>query len=836
MSKKDREKNKTSYTFKVEISCASCVLSISNALSLCQEYQTTHHADILAKTITIVVEGEEAYCETTQHYFYSLLDEICMEPSFEPDSDQQDEPQPEQQEAWSIGSFFLSHWFQGGVGITLGLLLLSISMFGGALPLGLLIALGLTSTLVTFAIGARSFYHAYTALIKTGTLTMDTLFVISSVTALTVSIVGFFVPGLPMIWDAALLIFGFRHIGLALEESVKRKLQLDKTFYKTLPQRVNYFDSLSGQSLEINLEDVQIDDVLLINPGDLIPIDGTCLSDDGAIYDTIKTGRTESRPLVLDEVLICGMRLAENSPPILLKVTKKSKQSYYARLDASIAQAREEKAPIEEVASTAMQYFIPVVILLSLLTVAGASVFFPFSTALIAGIAIMVAACPCGLGLLVPLGVIIGIHKGAEYGVQFKSGKALQAANEIDTVMLDLHGTLTTGVPEVLSAHSLDINFPVETLYTLAVALEKKSSHPIANALRKHPSKYLVSDLIPENADYDMSHHAGVQVRYDNTTWLIGNPAFLNNHGVIVQNVPLKAGESAIYLARNKEVLGYFIFHDPLRPDAYQMVAELKKLGKDVFICTGAEENVALRYAKELNIPEAHVFANHVAIATTDLERSKIEPLRKLQAEGRKVAMGGDAANDSHALAASDFGFAIQSDCASEITQQEAGAIIQEGSLLPIVSMFAIAQQTLSNIRQNLIFSFVYNALSLLFAPFLMMPGVGVALMIFQTLGVLGNAYRFQKSPVQGFTPSATPGTTPSAKETSSSSYGYVYQNMPGNSPEHNVPIPENSVEDDSAWWPEPTLPPLRPKRSSSLWLTPISLTPEASQGIEFTC
>lgn len=642
-----------------------------------------------------------------------------------------------------------SHWFLGAVGTVCGTALMIACLVTGGLPLAIMIALGVTSVVLTLLLGASSYYQAWIKLVKVRTLTMDTLFAISTLTIIGVSIASFFVPWLPMMFEAGLLIFGFRHIGLAIEESIKDKLGLDRTYQSDLPQHVQVLKDGVEESRELAL--IEVDEIIVIQPGGIIPLDGICLSDDNWIDDNIISGAIIPRRLKKGEHLLSGMRLPLNASPLVLQVKAAKNESYLARLDRGIAEAYMEKAPIEEMATKILQYFIPAVIGFALLSGIIIACFFPPALAIQCAVTVLVSACPCTLGLVVPLALMIGNRKAADHGVQFKSGKALQAAASVDAVVFDLNGTLTLGEPKITRTGLLDESINTSDLFSLSAALERHSSHAFARAICDEAHEKYGSKLQQGVAsEVDDSYHTGLKGTIAGTEYLIGNQELMAQEGVecspdLLQKISLQAGDSLVFLASKKKLLGYFVITDPLRPDAKQTIDALKAAGKTLFINTGASLETARRYAERLGIAVENIHAGCVG------GEKKAEFIRTLKAKKYHVAMVGDGGNDGLPLACSDVGFAVQSRSGHAMASQNAGAIIQQGSLLPIAHGLAIARQAVSNIKQNLGFSLAYNMAAVILTGGLLValgitlnPAVGVALMIVQTLLILGNAYRFK--------------------------------------------------------------------------------------------
>ena len=739
------------------ITCVMCAAPIIAALTKCKEALQieSFHVDHDEQTLKVVMKDAQFSSEKLSKSVCKALDNIGVECAIKLVN-----VSVRAVKESSFKKLFHMHWLWGLIGTGTGVAFLSLSLALGILPLGAMITMASISMPLTLLLGAESYKEAATKLFKTGALTMDALFAISTLTVIVVSISAFFFPWLPMMLDAGLLIFGFRHIGLAIEESIKKTIGIRTTFKDRLPSHVNRVNGdFPGKTA---LKEIQPGDILLINPPDILPVDGFSMVDESAVLETIITGSTLPRRVVLGEPLLAGMYVAPHAGPLRIRVSAVGRQSYLSKLDDHILSANGEKAPLETATNRILQYFIPAVLIFSLLSLGLISYFFSFSLAIGCAVSVLVSACPCTLGFITPLAVKIGMKKAAEHGVQFKSAKHLQEAEQIDSVVFDLHGTLTKGVPKVSSCGVMpEIQLSRYELLSHFYALEAISLHPMAKAI----CKYVKDDFnklgtalpVAEDIQRDTSNHSGLVGFIDGMEYVLGNQKMMDNQRVDMQHVEhnlpiIEVGDSVIYLARAKKVIGYVILTDPLRDDALHVVNALKLLKKKVYLCTGADEATATRYAKKLGIPTKNTYAGCVGSDIVPSLRNKKAFIKQLKKEGHRVAMIGDAANDAVAVAASDFGIAIKSNDGDEITQQQAGAVIQNGSLLPVVGAFAVAQQTVNNIKQNLVASVVYNTLTMLIAGGLLLainvvinPGIGVALMILQTSLILLNAYRFKK-------------------------------------------------------------------------------------------
>lgn len=651
------------------------------------------------------------------------------------------------------------HWFQGIVGCVAGLSLMLLCVIVGPMSMAFMLPLTLLSGALTLILGAASYERALMEWTNAKQLSMDSLFAISTIIVLVMSVVSLFVPGLPMMLDTGLLIFGFRHLGLALESSLTRNMQMNTRFVDRLPQTVSVASDDYDVCDEKPLHEVNVGDLIEIQPGAIIPLDGECLNEHQEIYDDIITGSYLPRKIQRGERLLSGMRVSEESETMLLEVTQPLETSHLKRRDQLNAKTRfENKANFEIIAKTLVHYFIPTVLVLAVLSGAVIACFFPWTIAIRCAIAVLVSACPCTLGLVVPLAVKIGMKKASDHGVQFRSKEQLQRAGEVDCVVFDLNGTLTLGVPEVVGELVWDQEQMSRSECVRAIAaLEKNSKHPHGRALYQY-----VKDQERWVPDVNVQrHHAGVSARIDEDEYLIGNHQMLTEHHIDPQayqqrnHLVLRPCERVIYLVRSQQIVAHVILQDPLRPEARHMVDALRALGKTVFICTGDELETAQGYAEQLGIPVEHIRSRQRCSLSGSDEDDKSLFIQSLSEQGHCVAMVGDAGNDVNAISASYFGLALRSAGSDDVTAARAGAVIYGSSLLPVISAFAVSQQTVSNIKQNLFISLGYNVFTELLMGGLLValglvlnPSIGVALMIVQMCLVLGNAYRFQQEPL----------------------------------------------------------------------------------------
>ncbi|RAP35441.1 hypothetical protein B1207_12110 [Legionella quinlivanii] len=766
------------YQFSIpDVTCSACTQPIENRLKADFNPKYEYYADPASKTLKVIVwEHNEEDVELGGKICGFLDEEMCVTCRFMesyslsfqtlPKTGTTAKPQlpalesniedEDQSTFWKqLKNGLISHWFQGSVGVTAGFVLMILCILSGGLPLAAMIAIGGISSLLTFLIGFSTFKQAYLDIFKSKKLSMDTLFAISTLVVLVVSLASFFIPWFSMMFEAALLILGFRHIGQAIKNSLTRQLITAQAFEDDLPEFVHVYEN--EQLTEKPLEEIEKGEILCIFPGEIIPVNGICLTEGCEFYTREINGYPLPKKLKQGTELLSGMRLTKYPSPLMMRVSHTKAESHLAHMDHALKIAEISKAPIQHTADRLMQYFIPSVFAIAALTGLIIGLFFPPVLAIQCAVSVLVSACPCILGLVVPTAMKIGIHKAAQHGVQFSSPEALETAARVTAVVFDLHGTLTTGIPVVEKVQFLDPVLNQKRIFSYIAALEKKAEHFIGEALFEHTAAFGEEYKSLQIEDFNNRDHSGVSGIIDGLEICIGNEDFMRKHKVAVDINPsvLDDADSVAYVAINGKLQVYFKLVDPLREDAFRTLEIMRANGIEVFISTGACEETANRYGKRLKIPTSNIWAGRVALADKDKDHSKSQLIKELKDLGYVVAMVGDAANDSVAVTDADFGVGVQSQSSHVLTLKKAGAIIQSGSLLPIATIFTVARQTMSNITQNLYFTLGYNLFAVLLAStlliaagFVLNPGIGASLMILQMGLVFCNLWRFKKQSI----------------------------------------------------------------------------------------
>ena len=638
-----------------------------------------------------------------------------------------------------------NHWLKAGIGLVCGIGLLIMSVASVNIPMIAYYLITGGSALVTLYLGHKVYQSAWYSLMQKK-WEMSTLYTISTLAIIGISIASLFFPGLPMMLESAPLVLGFWHLGESIEHTLLDKIikKLDIRDYASETALLK-----DGTAREIPVKQLIPNDIIIIKAGEVIPIDGV-LTQSALLYTTIANGSPYLKQFNPGDAVKAGMCLANHLTQIEMRVTKTYQNSYLSLIAKNIDKANDKKAPVELFANKILKYFVPGLLSVALVSGVVAGLLFPPAIAIQCVISVLVSACPCVLSMITPMAVRIGMTKASERGVHYKDGKTLQAASDIDTVVFDLNGTLTQGE---VSVKTLKMDSKNRGLLKYFALLEGKSEHPVSVKIKKYIEEQnnVVVDESLEIASVE-KNHSGIKGTISGDVFMIGNRDMLRTNGVETINVPDDdVYNSTIYMVRGTEVVGQISLTDHLRQDARATVKQLQLMGKQVHICTGADQVTAQRYAQLLGISNDNICANTVGAAASDDEVSKESYIRLLQGQGRKVAMVGDAANDLKAIKGADLGIAVKSSIGDPYTEQSAGMVVQQGLLFPIATAFDVASKTKQNIFQNLFVSLTYNSVITLVAAglfvalgFALNPAIGVALMVVESAIVLTNLYRFK--------------------------------------------------------------------------------------------
>ncbi|WP_439021809.1 heavy metal translocating P-type ATPase [Bacillus thuringiensis] len=494
-----------------------------------------------------------------------------------------------------------------------------------------------------------------------------------------------------------------------------------------------------GTEMKILIEEVVAGDIVYVKPGEKIPVDGEIVEGKSAIDESMLTGESIPVDKTIGDVVI-GSTMNKNGF-LKVKATKVGRDTALAQIIKVVEEAQGSKAPIQRVADQISGIFVPVVVVIAIITFAVWMIFVTpgdFGGALEKMIAVLVIACPCALGLATPTSIMAGSGRSAEYGILFKGGEHLEATHRLDTVILDKTGTVTNGKPVLTDVIVAD-GFHEEEILRLVGAAEKNSEHPLAEAIVEGIKEKKID--IPSSETFEAIPGFGIESVVEGKQLLIGTRRLMKKFNIDIEEVSKsmeeleREGKTAMLIAINKEYAGIVAVADTVKDTSKAAIARLKKMGLDVVMITGDNTQTAQAIAKQVGID--HVIAEV-------LPEGKAEEVKKLQAQGKKVAMVGDGINDAPALATADIGMAIGT--GTDVAMEAADITLIRGDLNSIADAIFMSKMTIRNIKQNLFWALAYNGLGIPIAAFgFLAPWVAGAAMAFSSVSVVLNALRLQR-------------------------------------------------------------------------------------------
>lgn len=494
-----------------------------------------------------------------------------------------------------------------------------------------------------------------------------------------------------------------------------------------------------GVEKEIPLEEVVVGDILLVKPGEKIPVDGVVIEGNTAVDESMLTG--ESIPVdKMVGAIVYGSTINKNGF-IKMKATKVGRDTALAQIIKIVEDAQGSKAPIQRLADKFSGIFVPVVVGIAIATFI-VWIFFvtpgDVAPALEAMMSVLVIACPCALGLATPTSIMAGTGRAAEYGILFKGGEYLEQTHHIDTVVVDKTGTVTKGEPaltDVDIAETID----EQTFLSLIGSVEKQSEHPLAQAIVKGIEERGIT--FREVQDFEAIPGHGVKGIVDGKNVLVGNRKLMQSHHVEIQPVLSymeqleEKGKTVMLASIDGKYAGLVAVSDTVKETSKQAIQRLKEMGIEVLMLTGDNVRTAMAIGKEVGV--------HRVIAEV-LPEQKAEEIKKLQKAGKKVAMVGDGINDAPALAVADIGMAIGT--GTDVAIASAGITLIRGDLNSIADAILMSHKTMKNIKQNLFWAFAYNTIGIpIAATGFLAPWVAGAAMAFSSVSVVLNALRLQR-------------------------------------------------------------------------------------------
>ena len=502
-----------------------------------------------------------------------------------------------------------------------------------------------------------------------------------------------------------------------------------------------------GNEKEVSLDEVRSGDILRVRPGEKIPVDGKLTEGKSSVDESMITGEPMPVQKQTGDEVIGGT--VNQTGSFLMEAEKVGEDTVLSQIVNMVADAQRSRAPIQKIADVVAGYFVPAVVLTAVVTFIVWAVLRPkepaLAWALVNAVAVLIIACPCALGLATPMSIMVGIGRGAKEGVLIKDAEVLETLEKVDTVVVDKTGTLTEGRPKLTECIPVDSGSE-DDLMRMAASLEQQSEHPLARAIVEGAKE---KDLeLSSVDDFDSVTGGGVHGSVDGAKVLIGKRSLLEENGV--SNLAAlddkadelqRQGRSVMYVAVDGTFSGLIAVSDPIKESTAEAVKTLHELGLRIIMLTGDNEKTAKTVAEKLGIDEFEAGVR---------PEDKHERIKTLKAEGRKVAMAGDGINDAPALAEADVGIAMGT--GTDVAIESAGVTLVKGDLRGIVKAIKLSRRTMQNIRQNLFFAFIYNALGVPVAAgvlypimgLLLNPMIAAAAMSFSSVSVIGNSLRLR--------------------------------------------------------------------------------------------
>ena len=587
------------------------------------------------------------------------------------------------------------------------------------------------ATPVQFWAGAR-FYRGARNALRGGAANMDVLVALGTSAAYLYSVAVWLlrVPGQPIYFEASTIVITLVLLGKLLEARAKVRTASAIRELLTL-QPATVLRERDGDVREVPLADVHAGDVFVVRAGAHVPVDGRVLTGESAVNESMLTG--ESRPVAKkpgDRVLAGTVN---EQGPLRCEAIAVGQATLLAGIVRQVAVAQGSKAPVQRLADLVSAWFVPAVLVVAALTFVGNGIALgDWGQALMRATAVLVIACPCALGLATPTALMVGVGKGAAAGILVRNAASLERAEKIDALVVDKTGTLTKGTPTVVAVQPQQPGFTSNEVVRLALSLEQGATHPLARAIVSHAQAL---DLVPLPLERVRIHPGrGLSGELDGQTIRLGSPPYLAESGVAFDPAALasihEGAETIVGVGKNAGLVGWIALADELRPDAAAAVTTLAERGIAVTMLTGDREEPAAAVA---------IAAGIASWRAGLLPEDKREAIAAMQRDGKIVGMVGDGVNDAPALAQADVSFAMGAGAGSALSA--ADLTLLRNDLAAVATAIDLSQATLSKIRQNLFFAFVYNVLGIPLAAFgLLTPPLAGAAMAASSVSVVANA------------------------------------------------------------------------------------------------
>ncbi|WP_412559966.1 heavy metal translocating P-type ATPase [Winogradskyella sp. MIT101101] len=605
------------------------------------------------------------------------------------------------------------------------------------------------------------FERAYKS-IKTWNLNMFTLIGIGAGVAWLFSVIGMLFPdafpdqfktesgAVHVYFEAATVILTLVLLGQLLEARAHSKTNSAvKELLKLAPNKA--IKIVDGEEVEVSIDEIELNDILKVKPGDKIPVDGVITEGNTSIDESMITGEPIPVNKAVDDKVSSGTINGNQS--FLMKAEKVGSDTLLSQIIHMVNDASRSRAPIQNLADKVSGYFVPVVVIISVITFIIWSIWGPepaYVYALVNAIAVLIIACPCALGLATPMSVMVGVGKGAQNGVLIKNAEALEKMDKVDTLIVDKTGTITEGKPTVESIGTFNDGLSEKEVLQYIVSLNTNSEHPLAEATVKYGKDQNAEILKSE--DFSAVTGKGVEAKIDGKKVALGNPKMMEYAKAKITSTMKeeaktyqKKGKTVSYLAIDETVVGYVVIGDKIKETSAKAIKALQEKGIDVIMLTGDNHDTAQAVASELNLAD---------FKASMLPEDKLKEVEKLQENGKVVAMAGDGINDAPALAKSDVGIAMGT--GTDVAIESAMITLVKGDLNGIVKARNLSDSVMKNIKQNLFFALIYNTLGVPIAAGVLFPFFGILLspmiaalaMSFSSVSVIGNALRLRTTNV----------------------------------------------------------------------------------------
>lgn len=596
------------------------------------------------------------------------------------------------------------------------------------------------ATPVQFWVGLRFYKNAYAAL-RSGGSNMDVLVALGTSAAYLYSIYNISVgKTYDLYFETSATIITLILLGKYFEAVAKDKTAESIRALSDLQPRIARVIR-DGVEVDIPVEDVKLGDIIFIRSGEKIPVDGEIVEGYALLDESMLTGESIPVERTIGEQVV-GATI-NKSGAFKFKATKVGKDTILAQIIRMVEDAQGSKAPIQQIADKISGIFVPVVVGIALLTFALQYFFnLDITIALTTAVAVLVIACPCALGLATPTAIMVGTGIGAEHGIFIKGGEYLETAHEINTLVLDKTGTITTGKPEVTDIINVG-DLSREEILILAGIAERSSEHPLGEAIYKKAKEEIGE--IDEPQEFEVLPGMGLRAKYDDKIIIMGNRTLMYDLNLAVDKIEEElskleqAGKTAIMLAVDGKVEAIIALSDQVREHAIDAISTLKKMGVEVYMLTGDNYNTAKSIASQVGI-------NHVIAEV--LPQDKAAKVKNLKEEGKKVAMVGDGINDAPALAVADLGIAIGT--GTDVAMEAAQITLMSGDLRGIPTALRLSRTTMKHIKQNLFWAFIYNIIGIPFAALgFLSPIIAGGAMALSSVTVVSNSLRLRRFRVE---------------------------------------------------------------------------------------